>query len=76
MLGKQSGQMGFGDMEAAGRVPEGHLLKKIDGQIDWRPFEKVLEPLHHPTLGRPSHPPLVMFKALLWSNGTACPIPG
>ena len=48
-----------------GRVPEGHFLKKIDGQIDWRPFEKVLEPLYHPKLGRPSHPPVVMFKALL-----------
>ena len=41
MLGKQSGQMGFGDLEATGRVPEGHFLKKIDGQIDWRPFEKA-----------------------------------
>ena len=34
MLGKQSGQMGFGDLEATGRVPEGQLLKKIDGQIN------------------------------------------
>jgi IS5 family transposase len=65
MLGKQSGQMGFGDMEATGRVPEGHFLKKIDGQINWRPFQKLMEPLYHPTQGRPSHPPLVMFKALL-----------
>src|SRR4030042_3748927 len=65
MLGKQSGQRGCGDREATGRVPEGHFLKKIDGQIDWRPFEKVLEPLYHPKLGRPSHPPVMMFKALL-----------
>ena len=36
MVGKQSGQMGFGDLEATGRVPEGHFLKKIDSQIDWR----------------------------------------
>ena len=57
MLGKQSGQMGFGDLEATGRVPEGHFLKKIDGQINWRPFEKVLEPLII-LLERPSHPPL------------------
>jgi IS5 family transposase len=65
MLGKQSGQMGFGDLEATGRVRDGHFLKQIDGQIDWQPFEKVLEPLYHPNLGRPSHPPLMMFKALL-----------
>ena len=65
MLGKKSGQMGFGDMEATGRLLEGHFLKKINDQIDWLPFEKVLEPLYHPNLGRPSHPPLMMFKALL-----------
>jgi transposase, IS5 family len=65
MVGKQSGQMGFGDLEATGRVPEGHFLKKIDEQINWQPFEKVMAPLYHPTLGRPSHPPVMMFKALL-----------
>jgi IS5 family transposase len=71
MLGKQSGQMGFGDLEATGRLSEGHFLRKIDSQIDWRPFEKLMEPLYHPTQGRPSHPPVMMFKALLlqqWYN--------
>ena len=76
MLGKQSGQMGFGDMEAMGRVPEGHFLKKIDGQINWRTFEKLLEPLYHPTQGRPSHPPLVMFKALLLQQWYGLSDPG
>jgi IS5 family transposase len=76
MLGKQSGQMGFGDMEAMGRVPEGHFLKKIDGQMNWRPFEKLLEPLYHPTQGRPSHPPLVMFKALLLQQWYGLSDPG
>jgi IS5 family transposase len=76
MLGKQSGQMGFGDMEAMGRVPEGHFLKKIDGQINWRPFEKLLEPLYHPTQGRPSHPPLVMLKALLLQQWYGLSDPG
>jgi transposase, IS5 family len=65
MLGKPSGQRGFGDLEATSRIPEGHFLKKIDSQIDWRPFQKVLEPLYHPTQGRPGHPPVMMFKALL-----------
>jgi IS5 family transposase len=76
MLGKQSGQMGFGDLEATGRVPAGHFLKKIDGQMDWRPFEKVLEPLYHPKLGRPSHPPLMMFKALLLQQWYGLSDPG
>ena len=76
MLGKQSGQMGFGDLEARGRLPEGHFLQKIDGQINWRPFEKLLEPLYHPTQGRPSHPPLVMFKALLLQQWYGLSDPG
>jgi IS5 family transposase len=71
MLGKQSGQKGFGDLEATGRLSESHFLRKIDGQIDWQPFEKLMAPLYHPTQGRPSHPPVMMFKALLlqqWYN--------
>ena len=54
MLGKQSQQMGFGDLEAIGRLPESHFLKKIDSQIDRRPFGKIREPLYHPTQGRPA----------------------
>ena len=37
MLGKQTAQMGFGDLETMGQVPEGHFLMKIDSQMDWRP---------------------------------------
>jgi len=33
MLVKKTSQMGFGDLEARGRLPEGHFLKKIDSQI-------------------------------------------
>ena len=67
--------MGFGDLEATGRVPDGHFLRKIDGQIDWRPF-KGLGLLYHPTLGRPSHPPLMMFKALLLQQWYGLADPG
>jgi hypothetical protein len=59
------GQKGFGDLDAMSRLSEGHFLRKIDSQIDWRLFEELMEPLYHPTQGRPGHPPLVMFKALL-----------
>jgi IS5 family transposase len=71
MLGKQTAQMGFGDLETMGQVPEGHFLMRIDGQIDWLPFGKLVEPLYHPSQGRPSHPPVMMFMALLlqqWYN--------
>ncbi len=76
MLGKPSGQMGFGDLEATGRVPAGHFLQKIDGQIDWLPFQKLLEPLYHPSRGRPSHPPVMMFKALLLQQWYGLSDPG
>jgi IS5 family transposase len=76
MLGKQSGQMGFGDLETMGQVPEGHFLMKIDAQINWRPFKKLMDPLYHPTQGRPSHPPLVMFKALLLQQWYVLSDPG
>ena len=76
MLGKQSGQMGFGDLEARGRLPESHFLNKVDGQIDWRPFEKLMAPLYHPTQGRPSHPPVMMFKALLLQQWYGLSDPG
>jgi len=68
--------MGFGDMEATSRVPAGHFLKKIDDQLDWQPFENVLEPLYHPNLGRPSHPPVMMFKALLLQQWYGLSDPG
>jgi len=76
MLGKPSGQKGFGDLEATGRLSDSHFLRKIDRQIDWRPFEKLMAPLYHPTQGRPSHPPLVMFKALLLQQWYALSDPG
>ncbi len=76
MLGKQTRQMGFGDLEARGRLSEGHFLLKIDAKIDWRPFEEPLESLYHPDQGRPSHPPLMMFKALLLQQWYALSDPG
>jgi len=76
MLGKQSGQKGFGDLEASSRLSDSHFLRQIDRQIDWRPFEKLLEPLYHPTQGRPSHPPVVMFKALLLQQWYSLSDPG
>lgn len=71
MLGKKQGQMSFGEMEAAHRVPEGHFLRQIDKQINWQPFLEAMEGLYHPRCGRPGYPPLVLFKALLlqrWYN--------
>jgi len=39
MLGKQTVQMGFGDMEATSRVPDSHFLKK-HSPLDFHTFGK------------------------------------
>ena len=70
MLGEKKPQKSFFDMAAEQRVSN-HFLLKIDRLIDWKPLQKELSKLYHPSLGRPSYPPLVMFKALLlqqWYN--------
>lgn len=65
MLGKESKQPSFADLLAAGRLSDRHFLMQIEAAIDWQPFEKKLAKLYHPTVGRPSYPPLMLFKALL-----------
>ncbi|MCS6785413.1 MAG: IS5 family transposase [Thiobacillaceae bacterium] len=70
MEGKRNRQMGFGDDLLAGRISGDHWLLKIERLIDWSAFELPLSSLYSHT-GRPSHPPLVMFKMLLleqWCN--------
>jgi hypothetical protein len=41
-IGDTIGSEGFWGPGGHGRVPEGHFLKKIDGQIDWRPFHSLI----------------------------------
>src|SRR5277367_3464580 len=48
---------------AAGRT--GRFLEKLTGTIDFRPIQEELEKLYPTRMGRPSHPPLVLFKMLL-----------
>lgn len=64
MQGQERKQMGFGDMDAQRHVSPEHFLVKVDELVDWQPFVPILGSLYSHT-GRPSHPPLVMFKMLL-----------
>jgi IS5 family transposase len=48
---------------AAGRT--GRFLEKLGATIDFRPIQEELEKLYPTKMGRPSHPPLVLFKMLL-----------
>ena len=65
MLGRRSNQLSFLDMERESRVPANHFLRRLDEYIDWKPIERELEKLYGSRFGRPSHPPLLMFKSLL-----------
>ena len=56
MLGEKKPQKSFFDMAAEQRVSN-HFLLKIDRLIDWKPLQKELSKLYHPSLGRPSYPP-------------------
>jgi len=64
MLGRTVSQIGFGDYVLLSRVPDDHFLVRVDEVINWKPVERALGSLYSHT-GRPSHPPLVLFKMLL-----------
>lgn len=65
MLGKSKRQRGFSDFELSGHTTYKQFLGKLDQGLDWEPIKKLLESLFTAKTGRPSHPPLLMFKALL-----------
>jgi hypothetical protein len=73
MEGKHNRQMGFGDDLLTGRMSGDHWLLKIERLIDWSAFELPLGSLYSHT-GRPSHPPLVMFKMLLLARAHRLPV--
>ena len=65
MAHKTSGQLGFAD-EWLGNNPKlNQRLDKLDRLLDWTSFEKLLSIIYASTEGRPSHPVLLLFKALL-----------
>jgi IS5 family transposase len=76
MLGKKNGQLTFGQVEASRRVPKDHFLRRIHKAVDWRPLEQMLEGLYPSRRGRPSYPPLIMFKALLLQQWYGLSDPG
>lgn len=65
MLGRPNAQCSFGDLQISGRVSEDHFLLRIEREINWSGIRARLERLYHPTMGRPSFPPLVLLKTLL-----------
>jgi IS5 family transposase len=65
MLGKQKAQKDLLESFGIHKVSSDHVLMKIDRTINWRGIEIRLEELYPSKEGRPSYPPLMLFKALL-----------
>lgn len=66
MARKRIGQMSWVDGAIERRLGQRRdRLGEIAAQIDWRPFERLLSPIHSSTKGEASYPPLMMFKVLL-----------
>lgn len=66
MLGKEKQQRDFFDEHVYGRlVPEDHLLLRIAREIDFSFVEQETRDLYSEGMGRPSFPPVVLFKVLL-----------
>jgi IS5 family transposase len=76
MLGKREPQPSFSDLEREQRLSPGHFLRQIEMSIDWQPFTALLQELYPSRRGRPSYPPLVLFKAMLLQQWYGLSDPG
>jgi len=63
MIGKESGQV---ELAAWGIGYKPGVLDRIDSELDWRRFGKTLRKVFKDCKdGRPSYPPVMLFKVLL-----------
>lgn len=63
MIGKESGQ---DELAGWGIEHKQGVLDRINEELEWKPFEKRLRKVFKPVKnGRPSYPPVVLFKILL-----------
>jgi len=58
-------QMSLADELVARRGGQNEQLGKIERLVQWKPLERMLKGIYAAAEGRPSYPPLTMFKALL-----------
>ena len=71
---KISTQMSFADLMVSQRTRKSSFLDEVDGMVDWRPIENILNRNYKKKAsvdGRPPYPALPLFKMLLiqrWYN--------
>jgi IS5 family transposase len=60
-----AGQLGFADGWVSAKLGRNASLERLDAEVKWYRFEKLLARLRHDGPGRPPFAPLLMLKALL-----------
>ncbi len=65
MSHRSVGQLSLADQLVKRRPGQNEALARLAAMIKWRPIERVLAAVYSASEGRPSYPPLVMFKCLL-----------
>jgi len=67
MVGKNNNKVSFVDiaLEHTEKKWETHWLKRIDSMVNWNKFSHKLEKRYAKGEGRPSYPPIQLFKCLL-----------
>jgi len=65
---KNSGQLDFADAWLGHNPKLNQQLDKIDRLVNWRSFEEIMSKIYNSPSGRPSHPVLLLFKALLFQT--------
>lgn len=65
MVHKTSGQIGFADAWLGNNSKLNQRLDKFNCLLNWTSFKKLLAIIYASAEGRPSHPVLLLFKALL-----------
>jgi len=71
MVHQTSGQLDFADSFLGNNQKLNQRLDKVSRLVDWKPFEQKLSRIYSSDVGRPSYPPLLLFKSLLlqaWYN--------
>jgi len=65
MSHRRMGQMSLADGLVKRRAGQNEALTRLHAVISWKPIERLLDSVYAAERGRPSYPPLLMFRCLL-----------
>ena len=70
MSRRSVGQLSLADQLVKRLAGQNEGLVRMAAMIQWRPLERALAAVYNANEGRPSYPPLVMFKCVLLQQGS------